>query len=174
MIDKYPSFKKIITSTSRPPRQDEIEGKDYYFLTRTDFEAKLENYEFIEHVEYGGNLYGTYKTELQNNLDSDLIWRIDPSRAGQVRECIQNSFPPQIAAQLIEKILVIYITTDDQTILQRLNRRGLAPDEITRRRQDDTQFWQQFKNNYDFVIENIPGNLQSAVDKICGVINSKK
>lgn len=163
LLSKYPGFKKVITTTSRPPRAHEIEGKDYYFLTRGEFEQKIKMDEFIEHVDYGGNLYGTFKTELENSLNSDLIWKIDPSRAGVIREYIKDFFDP-------EKILVIYITTDDQTILQRLKERGLTQEEIDRRREDDEQFWQQFRNNYDFVVENIPGKLNETMDKIITIL----
>ena len=174
ILEKYPNFKKVITATSRAPRGSEIESKDYYFLTRGEFEQKIKNNEFIEHVEYGGNLYGTFKNELESNLNLDLIWKIDPSRSGQIREYIRTSFPPGVASQLIEKIKVIYITCDDQTILQRLKERGVTPEEIERRSQDDTNLWQQYKTNYDFVIENVPGNLQIAIDKVCEIISSSK
>ena len=79
---QYPGLNKLITTTSRTKRPGEIDGRDHYFLTRKEFENKIAKGIFAEYVEYGGNLYGTQKTELEKALKNDTIWRIDPSRAG--------------------------------------------------------------------------------------------
>ena len=162
LLLKYPNFKKVITSTSRAARDGEIEGKDYYFLTRDEFEQKIKINEFIEHVEYGGNLYGTFKTELENSLNSDLIWKIDPSRAGQIRQLLVDI-----------KLIVIYINTDDQIILKRLHDRGLKTNEIEKRMQDDKNIWLQYKDKYDFVIDNVPGQLDKTMDIIYKIIGEQ-
>ena len=170
LLNKYPKFKKVITTTSRIPRPNEKEGVDYYFLTRSEFEAKNNQGEFVEYVEYGGNLYGTYKTELKQALSFDLIWRIDPSRAGEVREFIKRSYPKELAEKLIKSVLVIYITTPSKVILERLQKRGLGEIEIQKRMADDERMWQQYKDNYDFIVDNIPGKLDKTLDKIEQII----
>ncbi len=171
LLVKYPALKKVITTTSRTPRDGEKDGIDYHFLPREDFEQKIKSGEFAEFVEYGGNLYGTYKIELQKAFETDLIWRIDPSRAGEVREFIKRSYPSRIADELIQEVVVIYITVADRVVLQRLRSRGLGEIEINRRMQDDAQIWQQDSNKYDFVVENEPGKLSEAVNKVIDIIN---
>src|SRR5438874_2601266 len=86
LLEKFPNFASVITTTSRAPRSGEVEERDYHFLSREEFEEKVKAGDFAEHVEYGGNLYGTYKTELERGLNSDVLWRIDPSRAGEIRD----------------------------------------------------------------------------------------
>lgn len=159
LLSKYPNLKKIVTTTSRVPRDGETQGVEYYFLSRSGFESKVQNGEFAEYVEYGGNLYGTYKKELEQAKSQDALWRIDPSRAGAVRDFLSQNYPDQ-------KVLVIYITVSDDTVLQRLQKRGLAESEIQKRMTDDKNIWEKYKDSYDFIVENVPNKLEEAVDKI--------
>ncbi len=157
LLSRLPGFKKVLTSTSRPPRQGEQNGIDYLFLSKEQFQQKIEKGDFIEYVEYGGNLYGTEKNQLKN---SDLIWRIDPSRAGKIRELID--FP----------ILIIYLTVSDSVVLKRLQERGFSEESIEKRMSEDKKFWEEYKDKYDFVIENVPGKLDQTVDKIIEIVEN--
>lgn len=170
LLNKYPNLKKVLTTTSRIPRVNEQNGVDYYFLSRQEFEDKISKGDFTEYVEYGGNLYGTYKKELEQTVEGDILWKIDPSRAGEAREFIKRAFIPKIADQLIKKVLVIYINTPDVVILERLKRRGLAETEIQKRMADDKRIWLQYKDNYDFVVENISGKLEETIDEVIAII----
>ncbi len=172
ILQQFPQMDRIISTTSRPPRKEEKNGQDYNFISREDFKKKVENGDFLEYVEYGGNLYGTEKTEIKKVFKQDLIWRIDPSRAGQIREFIKNAFGAKLADALLQKVLVIYLTVDNQTILERLERRKISRDEIQSRMEQDSKFWESFKQNYDFVVENIPGRLDETVDKVMQIINN--
>ena len=169
---QYPNLNKLITTTSRTKRPREIDGRDHYFFTRDEFENKIAKEDFAEYVEYGGNLYGTQKTELEKALKNDTIWRIDPSRAGEVRNFIKRFYPTEIAEKLIKRVLVIYITVSDEIVLQRLKKRGLTEEEIQKRMADDQKIWQQYQDSYDFVIENVPGKLDETVDKIVNIIKN--
>ncbi|MCL5784220.1 MAG: hypothetical protein M1142_02600 [Patescibacteria group bacterium] len=172
LLARFPQFKRVVTTTSRTLRNGEANGVDYNFISKADFKQKAEKGDFIEWVEYGGNLYGTEKAQITDSLDQDLIWRIDPSRAGQIRQFIKNSFPPELAEDLLKRTLVIYLTVDDNVILDRLNKRGLTEEEIRKRMQEDREFWQEYQNCYDFVIENVPGRLDETVDQIAEVIQN--
>ncbi|MBI2597532.1 hypothetical protein HYW41_05245 [Candidatus Daviesbacteria bacterium] len=172
LLLKYPLLKRVITTTSRIPRKDETNGKDYYFLTREEFNEKIKNGEFAEYVGYGGNLYGTFKKELEQALISDTLWRIDPSRAGEVREFIKRTFPSGEAQDLIQRVVVIYITTADKVILERLKNRGLSESEIIKRMNDDNKIWQKYSQKYDFVVENAPGRLDQTLNKIISILGS--
>lgn len=167
LLFRLPDFKKVITTTSRAPRDGEKEGIDYHFISASDFRRKIEAGDFIEYVEYGGNLYGTEKAQITNNLDKNLIWRIDPSRAGQIRQLIKDSFEANLAENLLKKVIVIYLTVSDDVALTRLKERNLSQEEITKRMQEDAKFWKEYKGSYDFVVENTPGKLDETVDKIC-------
>lgn len=159
LLKRFPEFKKVVTNTSRSPRAGEIDGSDYNFISREEFKQKISGGDFIEYVEYAGNLYGTEESQLE--ADQPLIWRIDPSRAGKVREVIK-----------MRDILVIYLTVDDETVLQRLAGRRLSEEEIEARMREDKAFWDTYKDNYDVVVENIPGQLNQTLDKIIKIIEN--
>lgn len=170
LLSKYPNLKKVITTTSRTPRDGEINDIDYHFLTRDEFEQKVKSGEFAEYVEYGGNLYGTYKSELEEALNSDILWRIDPSRAGEAREFLRRAFPARIAEELVSNVIVFYITVPDRVVLERLSKRGIPEREIQKRMEDDIKIWQRYKNNYDFVVENVSGKLDETISKIVKIL----
>ena len=60
-------YKKFVTTTTRAPRVGEIDGVDYYFISKEEFLKKIDNNEFIEHVCYNGNYYGTEKIHIEQN-----------------------------------------------------------------------------------------------------------
>ncbi len=66
LIKKY-KMEKLVTYTTRPMRVGEIDGKDYHFISKDDFNDKLNNNFFIEHVCYNGNCYGTSFSDLSDN-----------------------------------------------------------------------------------------------------------
>lgn len=78
-----------ISCTTRAPRPGEVDGKDYHFLTREIFEARLSASEFLEYAEVHGNLYGTLKSEVTTSLSNgqDVVMDIDVQGAAQVRRC---------------------------------------------------------------------------------------
>lgn len=171
LLLKYPNLKSVITTTSRAPRAGEKKEVEYHFLTKEQFQQKIDLGDFAEYVEYGGNLYGTQKKDLELGLSGDLLWRIDPSRAGEVREFLRRSFPPELAQKLINQLIVIYITVPDDIILQRLTKRDLSEEEVKKRMEDDKRIWEKYQSSYDFVVENIPGKLGECIDNIVRLID---
>jgi len=78
-----------ISCTTRPPRPGEVNGTDYHFLSRAEFESRLAAGEFLEHAKVHGNLYGSLKSEVLQHLASglDVVMDIDVQGAHQVRNC---------------------------------------------------------------------------------------
>lgn len=104
-----------ISCTTRPPRPGEVDGRDYHFLTRAEFERRIHAGEFLEHAEVHGNLYGSLKSEVISRLaaGSDVVMDIDVQGAAQVRDCpdleIRNAFVdlfvmPPGEAELLERL----------------------------------------------------------------------
>lgn len=173
LLQKFPDFKRIVTTTTRAPREDEKNRVDYNFISEEEFKQKQAQDEFIEYVEYGGNLYGTEKQQFINNLGNSLVWRIDPSMAGRLKEFIKTSFNQSLAEMILRKLVVIYLTVDNQIVLERLHKRGLGNGEIQKRMDQDKIFWDKYGKNYDFVVENIPGKLENTVEKVIQIIQDE-
>lgn len=173
LLQKLPGFKRVVTTTSRGIRPGEQDGKDYLFISEAEFRRKIDQGDFIEYVQYGGNFYGTEKAQIIGNLNRDLIWRIDPSRAGRIRQFIKDSFESPQVDELLKKVLVIYLTIPDELVLERLHRRNLSSEEIQNRMREDDRFWQEYKDSYDFVVENVNGRLDETVNKILEIITAR-
>ena len=114
-----------ISCTTRPIREGEINARDYYFLTRDDFEADVKAHNFVEHAEVHGNLYGTLKSEVIEFLQrgKDVVMDIDVQGAAQVRSCDD----PLIAASLVD--LFVMPATEDE-LRERLTGRATDPEEV--------------------------------------------
>lgn len=72
LIELVPNSARLVTLTSRPPRVGEVDGVDYIFLTKEEFEDKIKQNDLIEHVEYVGHYYGIGKRELAKLLDRHI------------------------------------------------------------------------------------------------------
>ncbi len=85
-------FAPSISFSTRTPRPKEIDGVDYYFITRDAFEAKLKRGDFLEHTEFCGNYYGTPRSEIERNakLGRITVLEIETDGATQVMELTDN------------------------------------------------------------------------------------
>lgn len=74
LAKKYPDrVERIVTATSRPLRPGEADGIDYHFLSREEFEKGIAEQQFVEHAEFGGNLYGLRRSDVEQALASPKI-----------------------------------------------------------------------------------------------------
>jgi guanylate kinase len=78
-----------VSATTRAPRPGEVHGRDYFFLSESEFEKSIALDEFFEHARVHGNLYGTLKSFVKENLERgiDVLMDIDVEGAAQVRAC---------------------------------------------------------------------------------------
>ena len=108
-----------ISCTTRLPRPGEQDGKDYHFLTKEAFIAKLEAGHFLEHAVVHGNLYGSLRSEVISFLESgtDVVMDIDVQGADQIRE----RQDPQIQHSLVD---LFVMPPSEAELYQRLSGRG--------------------------------------------------
>ena len=91
-ILKDEKFYVSVSATTRKPREGEVDGVNYHFISREDFLRKIDENAFIEHAEYCNNFYGTLKSEVDNKLEQgiNVILEIEVQGAMKIREQIQN------------------------------------------------------------------------------------
>jgi guanylate kinase len=139
MTKKYKKIKSLVTTTSRKIREKEQEGVDYHFVSPQEFSQKVEDGDFLEYTEYGGNLYGTTKTELNRILTGELlISTMEISGAAKFADRIRENYDPDTAKTILERTLVVFIDVENDEVLKRryeLRRAGLGDFE-TRHMQD--------------------------------------
>ena len=157
---KFP-IEKIITTTTREMRPGEVNGVDYYFISKEEFEKGLENEIFAEHArQYNGNLYGVTKSELERvkALDKVGIWKIEYKGVMSVKK-------------MYPEIIAIFINASSLEILEnRIRRRDNLSDQYIKERMEYTKEWLKYKDVYDYEIINEEGKLADAIEKVAGII----
>lgn len=111
-----------VSATTRPPRESEVDGRDYYFLSQDDFERRLAAGEFLEHASYAGNWYGTPRSELDRDCRA-IVLEIEVQGARQVKEAVPSAVRVFVAPPSMDALrtrLVGRGTEDDERIAARL------------------------------------------------------
>lgn len=100
-----PEFHLSVSATTRKPRPDEVNGRDYFFLTREEFKEMVQRGEFLEYAEVYGELYGTPLASVNEALEKGktVLLEIDPQGARQVKKLFPDSLlifiiPPSLSA----------------------------------------------------------------------------
>lgn len=165
-----PTFHRIITYTSRPPRPGEQDGVDYFFLSEEQFQQKIRDQLFFEWVEYAGHFKGTSRSSLEQALNGqNLLWIIDPSRAVTIKD--------DLPLNLLRVTTVVLITASQQSQLKRFRAdktRVLNKTELEafhRSLIEDEGFLSQ-ADKFDQVIENRWGETTKTAQKILSLISA--
>ena len=126
MLKEDPSLVFSVSATTRKPRQGEIEGVHYFFMTEEQYDELLARDEFLEHATVHGHRYGTLKSQVQKRIDEgmNVVLDIDPQGAKQVMQrkpdCVSIFILPPSYAEL-RKRLHTRNTEDETEIQRRLN-----------------------------------------------------
>jgi guanylate kinase len=121
LLERIPGLQLAVSATTRQPREGEVNGRDYHFLSGEDFDRRVAAGEFVEHAEYAGNRYGTLRSELARPARG-IVLEIDVQGARQVRDTLPEA----------TRIFVEPPSFED--LARRLARRGAdSPDQIERR-----------------------------------------
>lgn len=118
-LRQTPDFVYSVSCTTRPPRPGEIDGEDYHFLAESDFFARVEAGEFLEHADVHGKFYGTLREPILSNLHNgvDVLIDIDTQGATAIRE-LDDAFVRQALAD------VFIMPPDLEELGRRLTKRG--------------------------------------------------
>ena len=118
-----------MSATTRQPREGEVNGREYHFLSREDFDHRVRNGEFIEYAEYAGNRYGTLRSELDRPADG-IVLEIEIQGARQVRETLPEATQVFIAPPSLDdlKRRLVGRASDSQEQIDR--RMEVAPIEM--------------------------------------------
>ena len=143
-----PSATYAISATTRSPREGEVDGVDYFFLARAEFEARIARSEFLEYAEVHGNFYGTLKSEVLGHLEAgrDVLLDLDVQGAAYVREATESA--------IREALVDIFIfLPEGAELVKRLRSRGTETEEQLELRlfnaQEESRHWAEYA--YTFV-----------------------
>ena len=93
LLRRVPGLELSVSATTREPRDGEVDGRDYHFLGREEFDRRARNGEFLEHATYSGNRYGTLRSEVEGRLAEgrSVVLEIEVQGARQVRAAMPES-----------------------------------------------------------------------------------
>jgi guanylate kinase len=99
LLQRVPDLELSVSATTRPPREGEVNGRDYHFLTSDEFDRRIDEEDFLEFATYSGNLYGTMRTEVERRLAAgrSVVLEIEVQGARQVRAAMRESVQVFIA-----------------------------------------------------------------------------
>lgn len=99
LLELHPELQLSISATTRPPRTGEEDGVDYHFLTREEFDRRVDAGEFLEHAAYSGNQYGTLRSEVDRRIESGhpVVLEIEIQGAEQIRNTMPEAIQVFIA-----------------------------------------------------------------------------
>lgn len=155
---RMPELVYSVSATTRQPRQGEIDGVNYFFRTREQFQDMIRRDALLEHAEYVGNYYGTPRDFVDNTLSGgkDVILEIEVQGALKVKE----KFP--------EAIFVFLLPPSLDVLKQRITGRGTESLETIERRMNEASRELGLLSHYDYAVMN--DEIDAACDRIRSII----
>jgi guanylate kinase len=150
-----------VSVTTRSPRAEEVEGKDYYFVGRPAFEEMIKKDRFLEYAEFVGSYYGTPKDKIDELLDKgkEVVLEIEVDGALQVRE------------KMKEAVFIFLVPPSKKALLDRLSQRGTDSPEIINRRFQKAEAEFKLAYKYDYIVVN--DDVKNAADRIMAIIRAE-
>ncbi len=158
-----PAMRFSVSATTRPPRPGEVEGREYYFRSRPEFEAMVEEGEMLEHAEVFGNLYGSPKGPVLAAVEAgtDTVFDIDWQGGQQIKQAMRD-----------DVVSVFILPPSIAELDRRLRGRGQDSEEVIAGRmaksRDEISHWAE----YDYVLVN--DDLDASFDRLKTILTAER
>jgi guanylate kinase len=155
-----PGLEYSVSSTTRSPRKGEQDGKDYFFISREDFEQGIEQGRWVEWAKVHGNYYGTSQDYLREaaKRGADIVLDIDVQGARQ----IVKRFP--------DAVTIFVLPPSLDALKARLVKRGTDDSQTIAKRLEAAKWEMEQRGEFDHIIVN--DDLEQAVSGLCGIVQS--
>ncbi len=162
LLKRVPGLDFSISYTTRPPRGSERNGREYFFVPRSDFDKMVQNDELLEHAEVFGNCYGTARRFLREAQQHghDLVLDIDVQGAAQIKRKIPDA------------VSIFVLPPDRDKLERRLRNRGLDTDQVIRRRLVTASREIENYDKYDYILVN--DQLEQSMDQLRAIVLSER
>jgi len=164
VLEQYPNLHFSVSATTRGIRPGETDGKDYYFLSREQFEAMIEANELLEHAEYVGNYYGTPEKPIDEalNIGYDVLLDIEVQGALQVKE------------KRPDAIAVFIMAPSFEELERRLRGRGDTSEEKILGRLETARREYLMRPRYDYLLVSQSGAPEQAAEELLAIIKAAR
>lgn len=163
LLNNHPELKLSISATTRQPRPGEEHGVHYYFISREEFEKRIENGEMLEYATYSGNYYGTPQKEVLEAMENgiDVILEIEVDGAMQIKKKIKNS-------------VTVMLTPPNRNVLEsRLRGRGTETEDVIKWRLDRAKEELKLMPEYDYSVVNEDEGVAKCAEEIYSIIKAE-
>ena len=155
-----PDIRFSVSATTRAPREGEVDGVSYYFVTHETFEKMIAGGEFVEYDAHMKNYYGTPRAQLEDKLaGGDVFLDIEPNGAFQVKQ------------QCPDAVLIFIAPPSLEELERRLRGRGDTDEEQIKVRQDRVKWEMEQSKKYDYTVIN--DQVETCADEILKIISQK-
>lgn len=153
-----------VSATTRAPRPGEVDGVNYHYIAREEFEARIARGELLEHTQYCGNYYGTLRSETDAVLASakNLLLEIEVEGAMNIKR------------QYPEAVLIMLLPPSYKVLEARLRGRGTETEEVIRKRMARAREELEYLPRYDYVVYNQEGGVEQAAAEIRAIVTAEK
>jgi len=158
---RLPDLELSISATTRQPREGEVDGRDYHFLSGEEFEHRMRNEDFLEYASYSDNRYGTLRSEVEQRLEAghSVLLEIEVQGAQQVRAAKPDS-------------IQIFIAPPDPAVLrERLASRGTDSAQAIDRRLEVAKQELAVQGDFDYCVVN--DDLSRAAAELEGIVRTE-
>jgi guanylate kinase len=161
LLESFPFLRFSVSATTRTQRPGEQNGRDYFFLSRDEFKARIASDDLIEYEEIFGNYYGTLRSVVQEALNRGEFLIFDVDVKGALS--LQKAFPD-------ETVLLFIAPPSMEILAERLRNRKTETIDQIETRLARAEMEMGTRNHFDHVIVN--DNLASALDKAVAIVES--
>jgi guanylate kinase len=158
---KHHNLSYSVSMTTRSIREGEIDGVDYYFVSKEEFERRIKEDQFLEYENFFGNYYGTPldKVEEKLELGKEVFLEIEVQGASKVRQRVKDG------------VFIFLVPPTRETLYERLKSRGTENDStiLTRMEKADKEF--KMAHKYDYIVVN--DDVYNAADRILAIIRAE-
>jgi guanylate kinase len=163
LLAKQDSFSFVVTATTRIPRESEVHGRDYIFLSHDEFAEMIEGGEFLEWAVVYNDYKGVPKQQIRDALDSnrDVIMRVDVQGAATIRK-------------LLPEATFIFLTAEsEESLITRLKERKSETAEGLNLRIATAREEMKRLGEFDYCVVNTQGKQNEAVDRILAIVDAE-
>ena len=162
LLESDPSLLFSISFTTRRPRGQEVDGVDYNFISREEFEARIQRGEFLEHAPVFENYYGTHRSALDRAVQEgkDLVLDIDVQGARQLK------------VRLPEAVSIFVLPPSREILEQRLRTRSQDSEAVIQRRLKGAAEEVRNYSQYDYVLIN--REIDSSVERLGSIVQAER
>ncbi len=163
LLELEPDLSMSVSATTRPPRPGEVDGEDYFFITKEKFHEMVENDEFLEHATVFENSYGTPRAPVEAALSEgkDVLFDVDWQGTQQLRD-----------KDTKDLVSIFVLPPSKDELERRLRTRAQDPDDVIAKRMAKASDEMSHYDSYDYIVVNV--EVGESVDEVQSILRAER